>query len=61
MKHMAKIHSAPRLTEKFWRMGEEPREFELDRLEREMKCSFNPDLRKAARDRYLELTDKEFA
>ena len=36
----------------------EAREAELDRLEREVKFSDDPQIRREARARYLELTDK---
>ena len=35
------------------------RRLELDRLEREVKFSADPAIRRDARRRYLELTDKE--
>ena len=41
------------------RLIEEPREIELDRLEREFKHSSDREIRRAATTRYLELTDKE--
>lgn len=43
------------------RLREIPLEWELDRLERELKLSDCPEIRKAARRKYLELTEKEFA
>jgi len=44
-----------------FRLVEVPRQMELDRLEREIKFSDDPEIRKAATRRFLELTDKEFA
>ncbi len=42
------------------RVREIPLEWELDRLEREVKFSADPDVRREATRKYIELTDREF-
>ncbi len=42
------------------RLREIPLDYELDRIERELKFSSDPAIRTLARRRYLELTDKDF-
>ena len=49
-----------RLSQASSRVREIPLQWELDRLEREVKFSPDPEIRREATRRYIELTDRDY-